>query len=370
MLELTGRLKAATLHIDEILLDPNNPRFLGKKFTGRTRTANTISKNRYSEPGVQEAALEKMLDDEFDVKSIRESIRENGFLPLDRIVVRSIGEKYVVVEGNRRVAAIKSLLKQVKEAEESLSKDEIASLQSLNVLILNSPEETLEHDQWLLQGIRHLSGIKEWGPYQKANLIHQMFDHKKSAPEIAASLGLTVVMVNRFNRTLHAINQMKEDEEFGQYAGPELFTHFEEAYRVVGVRNYLGWDENCKKFTKEAELKEFYSWIVPTEELDGERKLPRGKDVDHLEKIIKVPSALTELRTEGKNIQHALIKLGQEEVLEWKNSIEEALKTLEKLSLSVIENFTDEDFMLIDKLVEEGAKRQRQAEAVRGATSK
>ncbi|GJM75255.1 hypothetical protein HMSSN036_74710 [Paenibacillus macerans] len=121
-----------------------------------------------------------------------------------------------------------------------------------------------------------------------------------------------------------------------------------------------------KKFTNEERVKEFYSWIVPNEELNGDRKLPRGKDVDFLERIINIPSALSELRSQGKNINDALIKLGQEEVVEWKGIIEEALKTLERLSLSTIEMFSESDFALIDRLVEEGTKRQRQAKAVRG----
>ena len=369
MLELIGRLNSATVNINDVLLDPNNPRFIGKRFPGRTRATNAIPENRFVEAGVQEAALEKMLDEEFEVRSVRESIRENGFLPVDKIVVRPVGTKYVVVEGNRRIAAIKSLLKMAHEGEEELGEDEISSLQTIQVLVLNSPADNIQHDQWLLQGIRHVSGIKEWGPYQKASLIHQMFQQGKTAQEISASLGMAVVMVNRYNRTLHAIKQMEQDDECGQYAGPELFTHFEEAYRVVGVRNYLGWNEEQKKFLNETELREFYSWIVPLDELNGERKLPRGKDVDFLERIVEVPAALSELRTEGKNINDALIRLGQEVVIEWKNIIEEALKTLERLSLSTIETFTEEDFTLIDKLVSEGTKRQRQARAVRGATT-
>nr|WP_154892861.1 ParB/Srx family N-terminal domain-containing protein [Paenibacillus xylanexedens] len=366
MLQINGRLATSTLNIDEILLDPNNPRFIGKKFPRRTRATNMIPEIRFAEPGVQEAALEKMLDEEFDVRSVRDSIRQNGFLPLDRIVVRPVLDKYVVVEGNRRIAAIKSLLKQVAEGEEDLTSEEVDSLKTLNVLVLRSPEDSIQHDQWLLQGIRHLSGIKDWGPYQKASLIHQMFQQGKTAQEIGASLGLTVVMVNRFNRTLHAIKQMEDDEEFGQHAGPELFTHFEEAYRVVGVRNYLCWDDNSKKFTNEERLKEFYSWIVPLEELNGERKLPRGKDVDFLDKVVINNNALSELRSEGKTISEALIKVGQDEIVEWKGVIEQALKTLEKLTLANIEVFKDEDFALIDRLVEEGMKRQKQAKAVKG----
>lgn len=369
MLDLISKLTEKNIPIENILLDPNNPRFIGKRFVGRLKTKNAIPENKYTQESVQVAALEKMMHEDFDITSVRNSIINNGFLPLDKIVVRPIDdENFVVVEGNRRIAAIKTLLTQVEDGEIELKEDELTSIQNINVLVLDNDDENAQFDQWLLQGIRHLSGIKDWGPYQKATLINQMFEKEKTPQEIAESLGMTVVMVNRFNRTYNAIKQMEDNDEFGQHAGPALFTHFEEAIRIPKVKEYLGWSEGEQKFLNEEIVKEFYSWIVPQEELNGEKKFPRGKDVGYLARIIDAPSALEKLRQEGTDINEVLVTLGSEEAEDqWKEKVTDALKSLKKLNLESLEKFTDEDLELINKLAVEGKKRFIQASAIKKA---
>ena len=48
----------------------------------------------------------------FDVKTLYDSIVEVGFLPIDRMIVKKIEktDNYVVLEGNRRLTAIKWIL--------------------------------------------------------------------------------------------------------------------------------------------------------------------------------------------------------------------------------------------------------------------
>ncbi|MFJ5746048.1 ParB N-terminal domain-containing protein [Bacillus cereus] len=308
------------------------------------------------------------MDDEFDVKSVRNSILQNGFLPLDKIVVRPIqNDFYVVVEGNRRIAAIKTLLKQVDSGEVTITEEEKNSLETISVLVLNSQPEDIISDQWYLQGIRHLSGIKEWGPYQKASLIAQMFKKEKSLREIADSLGMTPVMVNRFYRTFQLIKQMEQYDDYASYAGPDLFTHFEEAYRIPKIRDYLGWNENECKFLNEEKLLEFYSWIIPSEQLDGQRKLSRGKDVDFLAQIIDVPEALEKMRDPSCDLPEVLIKLGSKEENDWKEKVMQALSALDRLSLELIEQLTEDEIALIAKLATEVKKRHRQAQLLKQA---
>ena len=61
------------------------------------------------------AHFQKMKASKFNVAELRHTIKELGFLPMDRLVVRAwnVGaadvRKYVVIEGNRRVAALKWL---------------------------------------------------------------------------------------------------------------------------------------------------------------------------------------------------------------------------------------------------------------------
>jgi hypothetical protein len=87
-------MPARQLKIDELLLDVENPRI--------TRA------------GGQNDALQKIIEDQ-DVKlvALAESIVEDGGLnPMDRLLViksSDLKDKYVVLEGNRRLAAIKIL---------------------------------------------------------------------------------------------------------------------------------------------------------------------------------------------------------------------------------------------------------------------
>lgn len=366
MLSLINKLQLRNVPIESILLDPNNPRFIGKRFAGRAKTTNIIPENRIAEAPVQQATLEKMLDEEFEVKSIRNSISQNGFLPLDKIVVRPISEnKYVVVEGNRRIAAIKTLLKQIESGEVTIEEKEKESLETLSVLVLNSAPDQIVTDQWYLQGIRHLSGIKDWGPYQKASLIEQMSINGKTVREIADSLGMTVVMVNRFYRTYQLIKQMEQYEDYASYAGPDLFTHFEEAYRIPKIRDYLGWNETESKFLNEERLLEFYSWIIPSDKLGGDKKLSRGKDVDYLAQIIDVPEALEKMRDPSCDLNEVLIKLGSEEDIEWKEKIDKALSALDKLTVEIIERLTEDELLSIGRLSTEIRRRYKQALALK-----
>ena len=92
-------------NIETLLLDPNNPRFLdlpGWKF---------VPKHRFAESGVQQKTETLLRDNsEFSLRVLRDSILENGWVPLEQIVIRpfeSTPDLYVIVEGNRRIAAIR-----------------------------------------------------------------------------------------------------------------------------------------------------------------------------------------------------------------------------------------------------------------------
>ena len=61
-MDLQSLLTPIKVELDDLLLDPNNPRFseLGEQL-------NSIAESRYAEPKVQESTLEKMKNPLFDV---------------------------------------------------------------------------------------------------------------------------------------------------------------------------------------------------------------------------------------------------------------------------------------------------------------
>jgi ParB-like nuclease family protein len=106
---LSSLLSPIKLRLNDLLLDPNNPRFseLGD-------VLNPIPEGRFADEKVQANTFEKMKDPLFDVAELRDTIKTIGFLPMDRIVVRpwkgsGSAQKFVVIEGNRRVTALRWL---------------------------------------------------------------------------------------------------------------------------------------------------------------------------------------------------------------------------------------------------------------------
>ena len=103
--------------------DPNNYRFLdGKKFKKKAA-------NRFHEESMQNATLEK-LEQHYELDELKHSIITNGYVPMERIIVIPYPKKsgfFLVVEGNRRVAALKSLLKEEEEGVRELTPAQMAS---------------------------------------------------------------------------------------------------------------------------------------------------------------------------------------------------------------------------------------------------
>ena len=190
------QLEEATLNIDNIFLDPNNPRFWTE------RTSKDIRDTRIMRDSVQAAARKNI--EGFGIRELRDSILRNGFLSLDRIVVRPIEQapkKYVIVEGNRRFAALTQLREEIGDGtvnEDGIDQeylDELYNDTSEIAVLIYRGEDT--HDiSWLLQGIRHIGGIREWLPAQRARLVVEQIDeHGLKFKSAGQTFGLTAQQV-------------------------------------------------------------------------------------------------------------------------------------------------------------------------------
>lgn len=90
-----------------LLLDPQSLRLLERTEPEiRQLKARLIGQN-----SVQNKIFKTMWEDElFDVQSVRTSIAYNGFLKHERMIVASYdAEKFLVLEGNRRLTAVRQL---------------------------------------------------------------------------------------------------------------------------------------------------------------------------------------------------------------------------------------------------------------------
>lgn len=143
--EILERLKPMSLDFTQILLEPNNPRLAEARGTIEPEEGIDGS-------SVQETTFAALKKDGID--DLRASIATSGYLPIQMLVVRKHlkpgSDKYVVLEGNRRVATIKWIM---VEAAPGLSGEVLekrrTQLAKLNLLLVNTTPEKLESDRLL-----------------------------------------------------------------------------------------------------------------------------------------------------------------------------------------------------------------------------
>jgi len=362
------QLGEQSIPIDRILLDPNNPRLA-------TTTFETVREGRIARERIQRATLQKLNEGPYEMDRLRASIRRSGLLPMDRIVVRPVAEDgedeegeqlFVVVEGNRRIAAIKTLLEQHEEGELELEEQVVETLEEPTVLVLS--EETAELarlDQWVIQGVRHITGIREWGGYQAARTIQTMIQELDyDEREVADALGLSLQRVRRSIRVLSGLDQMQEDEEYAEYAGPDLYAYFDEVIRRRKVRDWVGWDDSEYEFTNEDRARMLYAWITPDEELDGDRRVPTSGDVRNLDPVLDSDAALAVLNTPGATLQDAVRVAGPiAPETEWRRPVERAIEALRSMPMSVLEDMQEEDRELLEGIRDIAKRRLDYAES-------
>lgn len=158
--------------IDSLRFDPDNPR-LG----GETKGMSQDEIQTYIE-GAPHYALDLV-----------GSIVENGFLPYEPLVVREDRNKYVVIEGNRRLAAVKSIL---NTPPEKYPQEVLERLKEIPVLVFQEPAGRVDSEEVLRYlGVKHLFGFRDWPPVSKAMFLDKRVGSKKDLSQVLKELNIT-----------------------------------------------------------------------------------------------------------------------------------------------------------------------------------
>lgn len=340
--------------MDDLYLDPNNPRF-----SDLQDRVQPVPSERAVEDGVQAKALSRILDERFGVEELRNSISSIGFLKVDRLVVTPLplAGKYVVREGNRRLGALKSLIADFKNGEVELSTDVRESFQKIPVVVIDEPDPVKrEHLARILQGVRHVAGIRDWGPYQQADVVAMMLDDGRDQGEICEVLGLSKRRVNILRRCFYALKQMRDDDDYGDKAKPILFSYFEEVLKLPQLREqWLEWDDEQNLFLNEAHRKQLYSWFVGAEDEEGLNhppKIPDNKQIRRLPDLMSdavlfkrfcdIPALKLEEATQGL----ASPKAG----IPWQDSIQSLLTILSQIPAVDLESASESDRTILEQV--------------------
>lgn len=165
-----------SIDLDQLLLDPNNPRCVTSLDVQAHIPDNEVA--NYQDP------LLAMFDasgqsEFFNIKDLLDSFRQVGYVPIDKIVVKAVGDgRFLVIEGNRRVSALKFLKRAHDDGRETLGADLLSAMASLPVLELVTDD--ISHDEFrkrvsILLGLRHHGSLLEWEPLPKAFNIYKTY---------------------------------------------------------------------------------------------------------------------------------------------------------------------------------------------------
>jgi hypothetical protein len=215
--------------LKDLLLDSKNPRLaeLGIR------------------PDAPQFDLLKALWEEMAVEEVAMSIAYSGYFEHEPLFVEPNGEgHYTVIEGNRRLAAVKllvdaSLRQKVKATKLPIvNQTRMDSLAELPVIV------TTRKDSWRYLGFKHVNGPATWGSYSKAQYIaHVHNDYGVPLEDIALQIGDYNSTVLRMYRGLMIIEQAEQSKVFARHDIAKNKFHFNYIYTGMdypGIGGFLG----------------------------------------------------------------------------------------------------------------------------------
>ncbi len=195
-----------------------------------------------------EEQLVNLLWREMAVEELVMSIIAYGFFQHEPLYVMAEGTgKYIVLEGNRRLAAVRSILNPAIVTGGNMDKfagritptlrDELNN--RIPVIVLKSRQ-----DAWQLLGFKHVNGPAKWGSYAKAKYIAQVHNEFGIALDIIAEqIGDTNKTVKKLYQGLMVLEQAESQVEFSMKDIKSTRLYFSHLYTALGYekfRSFIG----------------------------------------------------------------------------------------------------------------------------------
>ena len=177
MIESATKLVPKDLAPAQLDFDATNPRLGGdRKKLSQTQIQKILE-------GEEHLALELV-----------PSLVANGFIPYEPLIVRRAGSRYVVLEGNRRLAAVKHILARKKE----YPPEALNGLKTIPTLIFKDEGADQERRIRTYLGVLHLFGFREWPPASKAYFLDQNIHNANDLARIMKEMNLRKSQVMRY----------------------------------------------------------------------------------------------------------------------------------------------------------------------------
>ena len=310
------------LRTQDLDFDPENPRFY------RLNSAKDM-----------DGVIEEMLDKE-GAQNLMLSIGQKGYFagePL--LVVSEDGEApFIVVEGNRRLAAVKLLNGQI--IPPTRRKTSINKIRSeaviqdfpleLPCLVYKSRKEVLRY-----LGYRHITGIQEWDALSKARYLAELRDTfylaedkslqlKALANEIGSRSDYVAQLLTSLNLYIRAESR---NDFFGLplTAKDVEFSYLTTALNYSSICHWLGLENKADvemNGLNEENLKRAFGWFFAKDQL-GRTVLGESRNLSDFAAIVKSKDAIDVLLESNQLSEAYLFSDGPQQALE--NALQAAL---------------------------------------------
>lgn len=343
-------MRSDNLPLSSLLLDPNNYRL--QEIEGFTQ----YPADRFHIDRVQEATRRRLKEE--NLEPLKSSIVSNGFLEIERIVVTPYQHtegKYLVIEGNRRIAALLAIQEDYDAGIEV--PDQLVGVFDAVPCIVAEEGQQEAYFREAIMGIRHVGGIREWGGFQRAKLVADLRDgHGLDASSISDRIGLSAIEVNRRYRAYKALQQMQNDEDYSEFSGPSLYPLFHEAVSIPAIRDWLGWNQETNHFENDDTRDAFYQLISPRKLDEGEERPPKLKtysDIRAIREVLANEEAKADLMMPERELVDALTIANQSKMSQrWRSEVNEAKTALSKLPGLEVAALEEKDLELIKDLID------------------
>lgn len=275
--------------LKELSFDPQNPRLIGD-FAG------------------DQNKMFRYLITEIGVEDLLQSLAASGLFNADPIIVKDNPDGgYYVIEGNRRLAAIRLLLGERPEGGQP-----IPTIPTITPEVAETFKEIKVQSGWpdnLLQaylGYKHVTASREWSPDAKAKFV---FEHAAGdfSPDnlrkFAKSLGTKYPTLKRWLVAYLTLREAEKKEIFDPQTAPSK-GYFGTFYTLLGgqqAQRFLGLNDDPlteapipDDHLKQAE--EFIKWTIGSKESPAAVNSRQQKE---FEQVLASPKALQHFRVKG-----------------------------------------------------------------------
>lgn len=246
--------KRTKVALRNLFLDPNNFRIVDHPEYKRVSPGDEFNAD------VQRRTTSFVLgrNGEF-VRDLIASFKENGWLDIDPILVQQKhARRYLVVEGNRRVATLKRLQRQHEERSVDLGSLDSALFSAVPVVLYKAGED---RHHMVMMGLHHITGKRRWPAVNRARAMKRLLDHfDNDADAVCRALGVSKREFNLSIRTL-ALIDVYRTSDYGDGFRSEQYNLFRDVLRSPAMRAWLEWDEEEHVPRNQPNRDRLFSWM-------------------------------------------------------------------------------------------------------------